>query len=540
MSKEKILPKEKDAVKEGKERKDGKELSGEKGYSVGRKLLDKYSLVLDGVPADVFIWDDPKENVPVYEMKMPELEPGTLAMLRDVIEELSKKIQIEVEEISDPRKIIALKQKFYSAAKEEMKNKFPKLEHSKINVLAGVLLHQMYGLGETEVLLADQFLEEVAINNSNVPLSIYHKKYGWLKTTKTVNSEEEIYNFASQIGRKVGRQISSLDPIMDAHLLSGDRVAATLFPISTFGNTITIRKFARNPWTVVHMVDPANRTMSKEMASLVWLAMQYELNLMVAGGTASGKTSVLNAFSSLIPPTQRIISIEDTRELFLPKDLHWNWVPLTTRNANPEGQGGVNMLDLMVASLRMRPDRILVGEVRRKEHAETMFEAMHTGHSVYTTIHADTVDQIKRRLTEPPLSIPPQEVEALHLILVQYRDRRKNLRRTLELAEVLSGSDKSVLETNYLFRWRPRTDVFEAVNKSIRVYDELSMHTGMTPQEINADLKTKQDILQWMLDNGVRDVDDVGRLMKVYYKKPAVVIDAVDKRKKADFVFDAE
>ncbi len=508
--------------------------------AAARKLLEKYNILADGVPAEVSIWDDPRENVPIYETKMPEIDIGTAALLKEIIEELSNKIQIEIEEITDPRKIKALKERFYDAARAEIRRKFPAFPVSKVDVLAGLLLHQMYGLGETEVILADNFLEEIAINNSNTPISIYHKKYGWLKTTRKLKSEEEIYNFASQIGRKVGRQISSLEPIMDAHLLTGDRVAATLFPISTMGNTITIRKFARNPWTIVSMVDPATRTMSKEIAAFVWLAMQYELNIMIAGGTAAGKTSVLNAFSSLIPPTQRIISIEDTRELFLPKDLHWNWVPLTSRNANPEGQGEINMLDLMVASLRMRPDRIIVGEVRRKEQAETMFEAMHTGHAVYTTMHADTVEQIKRRLTEPPIQIPHSEVEALHLIMVQYRDRRKNVRRTMELAEVLTGTEKNSLETNYLYRWRPRTDTFEAVNKSVRVYDELSLHTGMTPQEIDQDLKFKQGILQWMLDNNVRDIDDVGRIMKVYYKDEQIVQSAVEKAKSAKFILDLE
>tara|TARA_Y100000031_G_C8209569_1_gene380242 strand:+ start:126 stop:776 length:651 start_codon:yes stop_codon:yes gene_type:complete len=201
----------------------------------------------------------------------------------------------------------------------------------------------------------------------------------------------------------VGREITGLHPIMDAHLLSGDRVASTLFPVSTAGNTITIRRFARNPWTITTLI--ANNTLSKEMAAFIWLAMHYEMNILVAGGTASGKTSMLSAISGLLPTNQRVISIEDTREITLPEELEWNWVPLTTRNPNPEGQGEVTMLDLIVSSLRMRPDRIIAGEVRRKAQAETMFEAMHTGHSVYTTIHADTVEQVKRRKTQIRIQI---------------------------------------------------------------------------------------------------------------------------------------
>jgi flagellar protein FlaI len=255
--------------------------------------------------------------------------------------------------------------------------------------------------------------------------------------------------------------------------------------------------------------------------------MQYELNIIVAGGTASGKTSVLNGITSLIPPKQRIISIEDTREIFLPKDLHWNWVPLTTRNPNPEGKGEITMLDLMVASLRMRPDRIIVGEVRRKEQAEAMFETMHTGHSVYATMHADTVEQVERRLLEPPIAIPKSELGALHLIIVQYRDRRTGRRRTLELAEVLSAEgDDNTVELNYLYRWRPRSDTFEKINESIRLMQELNLHTGMTTAEIKKDLKDKEEILKWLIKHQIKEVDLVGKITKIYYATPEVIIEA--------------
>jgi flagellar protein FlaI len=129
--------------------------------------------------------------------------------------------------------------------------------------------------------------------------------------------------------------------------------------------------------------------MTPDMAALLWQAMQYEMNVLVAGGTASGKTSALNGLVALVQPFQRILTIEDTRELMLPT-YQWNWIPMITRLPNPEGLGEVTMLDLLVNALRMRPDRIVMGEIRRKREAEVLFEAMHTGHSVYSTMHADT------------------------------------------------------------------------------------------------------------------------------------------------------
>jgi len=516
------------------------------------KLIDSYNVIADQVPAKVNIWDIKDDNIPLYEIIMPEIAKATEAFLEDLKDELATKVPIEIEDVTDSKKIELLKKQFFLEAKKiitkhivdqekigKQSEEEKKKEEEKIGLISGIMLHRMFGLGFIDIVMADNFLEELAVNGAKNPVSVYHKKHGWCKTTIKLKNEEEVYNLSAQIGRKVGREINSLNPIMDAHLLTGDRVASTLFPISTAGNTITIRRFARNPWTIIHLINPQNRTLSKEIAAFLWQAMHYELNILVAGGTASGKTSILSAIAGLMPPNQRVISIEDTREISLPEELHWNWVPMTTRNPNPEGQGEVTMLDLMVSSLRMRPDRIVVGEVRRKAQAETMFEAMHTGHSVYTTIHADTVEQVKRRLIEPPIEIPRSEVESLQLVLVQFRDRRKGIRRSLELAEILTGS-KEQLETNYLYRWIPRTDKFEKANDSIRVFEDLNLHTGMTPKEIMDDLKERENILQWMLDNDIKDIDQVGKVMSIYYKNKDLLLGLVNNRKKPDSILKSE
>jgi len=500
---------------------------------MAKKIINQYTVVADKVPATVKIWDDDKENVPVYEIIMPKVGPATEALLSKLREELAKDIEIDIKEVTDPKQVAEIKQKFFLQTKAAIKNHVLEEDEAKTDVLAGIMLHRMYGLGFIDVVMADDFLEELAVNGAEQPISVYHKKQGWCKTTIRLKDEEEIYNLSSQIGRKVGREISSLNPIMDAHLLTGDRVASTLFPISTEGNTITIRRFARNPWTMVHFISPEIGTISPDIAATLWQAIHYELNILVAGGTAAGKTSILSAVCSMMPPNQRIISIEDTREIALPEELHWNWVPMTTRNKNPEGKGEVTMLDLIVSSLRMRPDRIIVGEVRRKAQAETMFEAMHTGHSVYTTVHADTVEQVIRRLTEPPIEIPSVELEALHLVLVQHRDRRRGLRRTLELAEILTGG-KETIEPNYLYRWHPRGDKFEKGNTSIRMAEDLNLHTGMTPKEIAEDMLEKKSVLQWMLKQNVTEIHHVGRIMRAYYRNKEELLNLVNSNKSPD------
>jgi len=1041
-------------------------------------IIDTYEIEADRVPGKVIIIKRPEEYTPVYEVKFSSVEPGTQAVLESIKEKLIEVVKIEVSEILDPKAMEGIKKRFLESAFETISKEMPKIPEEEKNILAGNLVHEMLGLGRLEVVLNDDNLEELVINNSTECAWVFHKKWGWLKTNIIIPSEEQIYNYSSLIGRKVGRQINNLNPLMDAHLMTGDRVNATLFPISTKGNTITIRKFRREPLTMVDFIDPINKTISMEVASLLWLCMQYELNILVAGGTASGKcvsgdtkilmpdgrlknskdiveevikkdgsiecedgyyaftngleiltlnrdlkiepakvtcvwkrkspkcmikvktktgkmvevtpehpffiikngsieeiradqiskgiqiatprkteitaennidiinhiedfyvnskefgdilkeikdkllrkygtiktaskkietgyknlgdifnlqnnikisllrrlceetnlnwegikskiskvkpktsskyvdvpkidkylleivgyvvgdghitkdsesvqfnnsdpilrerfrylikkafgieskekkpknrvekivvhssvvkeilkrafkipegkkarivsmnsieqlsndilssflraiftcetnvnvnkgeiefstasrnlaeqvvlflqrfgivsrckeklyknriyyrvfiagkndltlfkqinfsdekskklilatknishsnfdlipnisetitklkeennltdkdiavfsglsrraigryrlgerrpkqeslrkvvnafnkltdggeleiltklansdvlwdeiveikkvkpkekwvydltvdqtrnfvagsnggiivhnTSVLNGLMPFIPVNHRIISIEDTRELRLPDFLHW--VPLTTREPNPEGKGEITMLDLLVNSLRMRPDRVVVGEIRRQAEAEVLFEAMHTGHSVYATLHADRAEQVIRRLTNPPINLPEALLESLHLVIVQFRHRRLGIRRTLQVAELLPGGARGEtgarLET--LYRWKPQIDKIIKVRDSIRLIDEIRLHTGMTDEDMERDLKEKECVLQWMLDNRINTVNTVGKVVADYYHDKENVLSIVNKKGKAEEILD--
>ncbi|MBI4043986.1 MAG: Flp pilus assembly complex ATPase component TadA [Candidatus Diapherotrites archaeon] len=216
----------------------------------------------------------------------------------------------------------------------------------------------------------------------------------------------------------------------------------------------------------------------------------------------------------------------NTREIQIPEFLHW--VPLTTREPNAEGKGGVNMLDLLVNSLRMRPDRIVVGEIRRQREAEVMFEAMHTGHSTYTTVHANTAEETIRRLISPPIEVPVSMLEAVHLNVVMYRNRRMGMRRILQVAEFIpekSGSESNYqLKPNILYRWKANGDRIEKYSESIRLNDELNLHTGLNASEIAEDLADRRRVLEWMVKNDIRSIGDVGRVMAQYYHAPDEVI----------------
>ena len=494
--------------------------------SVGKgKVISNYAFTSDGVPTTVSITDNEKEKF--YVLSLVELGAATKIFLDLIKEELLRKMPASGQnDVSDVERAAKARKEFAQMIQAYL-SQFT-LGKETEDLLVGILLHKLFGLGEIELLDHDDWLEEIIINNSKSPVGVYHRRYGWLKTNLFMPDEESVFNYASQIGRKVGRQITTLTPILDARSENGDRICATISPISSHGNTLTIRRFARNPWTIGTLVGEPGNSMTAEMAGLLWQAVHYELNILIAGGTASGKTTALNAFASFIPPNQRIVTIEDTREIMLPP-YQWNWIPLLTRNANAEGLGEVNMLDLLTTSLRMRPDRIILGEMRRQREAEVLFEAMHTGHSVISTLHADTGAQAMRRLTTPPIDLPPSDLDSLHLLVVQYRDRRKNIRRTLEICEILTGSKPEDLEANVIYRWRPRTDTFEKVNEPNRYYKELNLHTGMTKEEIIKDIENRATIINWMISNKLTDIESVGRIMALYYSKPQEILDIAKK-----------
>lgn len=473
------------------------------------KHIDSYQIDAEGILVDVKIEQKETDFVPTYAISILNISKATSIILERIREKFVSEVNLGSIEITGFEGMQKVKEKFRAEMEVLLKKYFPNITPKNLDLLTTYLVQQDLGLGHLEILLRDAGLEEIVINGAKDCIWVYHKKHGWLRTNITPESEEQIRHFSTMIGKDVGKQITILAPLMDAHLLTGDRVNATLTPISNFGNTITIRKFAAKPWSITDLLK--GNTIGYDAAAFIWLAMQHELSVLIAGGTGSGKTSMLNVLCNFLPPNQRIISIEDTRELRLPDTLHW--VPMETRLANPEGKGEVSMLDLVVNSLRMRPDRILVGEIRRQREAEVLFEAMHTGHSVYATIHANNARETVTRLTNPPINVPKLMLPALSLILVQNRNRRTGRRRTLQIAEITESGDPNVL-----MQLDAQKDVMQKKNKATTVMETLNLYTGLTEKELEADLQEKIRILQDFVKKDITDINKIGLSIAKYYK----------------------
>jgi len=472
------------------------------------RVIVTYNFISDNIPITITISRKPGEFVPIYDVAISGISKHTEIVLEKIREELTSQVSLGIVDILSVKDTRVIEKKFIQAIDILLKKHFPDTDEKTLHFLRSYLIQRSLGMGTIEVLLDDINLEEIAINNAEEAVWVYHKEHGWLKTTIKVANEEQIRHYATMIGRRVGRQLTLLTPLMDANLETGDRVNATLTPISAEGNTITLRKFAAKPWTITDFIK--SETISPTTASLIWLGVQYELSTLIAGGTATGKTSMLNVVTNFFPPNQRIISIEDTREIRLPKFLHW--IPMVTRLPNPEGKGEVSMLDLLVNSLRMRPDRIIVGEIRRKREAEVLFEAIHTGHSVYATIHANDTGETITRLVNPPIEIPITMLPAISMIIVQYRNRRTGIRKTFQVSEILPNS-----ESNVLIQLDLRTGRLNKINKSKSLMSTIELFTGLSKFQLIKSLSEKESVLKWLVKQKIDTVDSVGRVMAEYY-----------------------
>ena len=343
------------------------------------------------------------------------------------------------------------------------------ISNEYLDNLARKLFQDLVGYGEIDPLIRDDNLEEIMVIGIDKPVFVYHREYGMMKTNILFKDAGEVMNLIDSIARQINRRIDQESPILDGRLPDGSRVNATIPPISADGPSMTIRKFKRDPLTIIDLIN--SKTISVELAAFFWLCFDglgvKSANAIISGGTSSGKTTTLNALSSFINPKERIITIEDTLELQIP---HEHVIRMETRPPNVENRGELTMNDLVKNSLRQRPDRIIVGEVRGSE-AITLFTALNTGHSGFGTLHSNDARETITRLTNAPMSVPNIMISAIDFIIMQnriYRSDGVSFRRISEVAEV-SGIEEGVIQLNKIFEWDPQSDTIKNVGMLVEI-----------------------------------------------------------------------
>ncbi|RZD34921.1 MAG: secretion system protein E [Methanobacteriota archaeon] len=387
----------------------------------------------------------------------------------------------------------------------------------------------MIGYGKIETMMRDPNIEDVSCDGPGVEIFVYHRRFESLRTNVMWEDELELEQYIIRMAQRCGKHISIAEPLLDATLMDGSRIVMTLGrEVSTRGSTFTIRRFRDEPFTPVDLLE--FKTFSSMQIAFFWLAMQYGMSMLFVGGTASGKTTSLNACSLFLPWQHKIVSIEETRELNLP---HPNWIPGCTRQGfGGEGSshggkaaGEVDMYDLLRAALRERPEYIIVGEIRGEE-AYVLFQAMATGHTTYSTFHADSIQSLVHRLENKPIEIPRVLIPALDGISIQIQTRvgGKRVRRNKAIVEIIGIDPHShELLTNEAFRWDNTIDEYVFTGKSY-IFEKIMMKANLNRVEIMDETKRRQLVIEWCLKKGIRDYKDFARVVAEYYVHPEDVM----------------
>ena len=385
------------------------------------------------------------------------------------------------------------------------------------------ILRDFLGYGKIDVLMKDPMIEDISCDTAGIPIYLYHRNYENIRTNVVFESDAELDSFVIKLAQKCGRHISIARPLMDATMPDGSRIQAALSrEVTSRGSTFTIRRFREEPFTPPDLVE--YNTLSPEIAAYFWLAIENGASAIYVGGTASGKTTTLNALSLFIPPQMKIVSIEDTREINLP---HPNWIASITRAGTSESgeESSIGMFDLLKSALRQRPEYILLGEIRGAE-ASVLFQAMATGHTVYSTMHADSIHSVVHRLEGEPINIPRIQLQSLDIVAIQalMKIKKKRVRKIQKVIEVI-GIDPSTNEilTNEVFSWNPGESDFEYYGEGY-LFDRIMEQRNLSERELLKEFEQRRDVIKWMREKGIKNYIDVGEIIAAYYKYPEEIL----------------
>ena len=462
---------------------------------------------------------DKEEYEYIYELIEPPLSEEEMALLDEINATLDKTLKYDWNIMSNKDK----EQYLMESVDSFLRSREIKIDRISKQRILYYVVRDHVGYQKIDGLIRDELVEDISCDGVGVPIYVFHKKYQSIKTKIVFDDDDELNSFVVFVAQKCGKQISVAEPILDGTTIEGHRVQATYGrEVTTRGATFTIRRFKERPFTPTELV--MYGTASPEIVAYLWLMVEQGESAIVIGGPACGKTSTLNAFTMFIPPTAKIVSIEDTREINLP---HQNWIPGTTRSGIGEASitgksaGEIDMYDLVRAALRQRPNYIIVGEVRGKE-TYTMFQAMATGHTTYSTMHADSIVSMIHRLENPPINCPRILMTALNNVIIQkiVRIRNEMARRITQIVENVGFEpETNELITNVVFEWDQMKDVHKFKGHSY-LFDKIMTMKNMTHSEMMEEFERRTDIVKYWVMKKVLDYRDIWKTISDYYRDP--------------------
>ncbi|WP_132057586.1 type II/IV secretion system ATPase subunit [Halorussus amylolyticus] len=492
----------------------------------GYEEVDRYWV--DAPFAFVSVNYDDEENEHRYHVVEPELDDLETDLLDRLVEDMRDSLIHRRDDaiVADPDEASGAEKSPEAVLKEELRELLSmygvEVEPSTFFRLFYYLHRTFRGFGKLDPLLADPRIEDISCDGYDLPIFVYHDEYTDIETNVAYD-REELDNLVVRLAQQSGRHVSVGEPMVETTLPDGSRAELALGEeVTPRGSAFTIRKYADEPFTPVDLIEYG--TFDLDQMAYLWLAIESNKSLIFAGGTASGKTTSMNAISMFVPPRSKVLTIEDTRELAL---YHDNWLSSVTRERRGAG-ADITMYDLLRSALRHRPEYIVVGEVRGEE-AMTLFQAMNTGHTTYSTMHADSVQTVINRLENDPINVPRAMIQSLDILSVQtltyVGDER--VRRTRTLAEI-EGIDQRTGDLDYstAFSWNAGADAFRRNDSSI--LDEIQDERGWSRAELLEEIRDRKRVLQYLREREVSDYRRFTAMVNEYYAHPDRVMDAID------------
>lgn len=471
-------------------------------------------------------WSSLHEGL-VYEIIQPSLSFREEEIFEKIRSGLAKSIRVDIDQFSNSKKMLEYLQGEVRTVIDELGIT---LEPGQYTRLLYYVYINFVGMNEIEPLMHDSYIEDIGCDGVGVPIYITHKKYGNLRTNIIYHDIKKLQEFVIKLAERTGRYISYAEPLLDGSLPDGSRIQATLTSdVTTKGPTFSIRKFKEIPYSAPDLI--RMKTASSELMAFLWFVIEHKCNILICGGTGAGKTSFLNSLVSFIPPDDKIVSIEDTRELNLP---HENWIPAVSRvgfgTMTKDGTryGEISMFDLLKESFRQRPDYVVVGEVRGTE-ASVLFQGMASGHPSLGTIHGGSVDDIIKRMETPPISLPPSLLESLDMVIVITHSDQfgKSARRIKEVAEMENiDPETGRVRVMKSFQWSPVLDTFERHHSTL--LDRIGAEYGISANIMDAEIKQRQMVLEWLVKKKTFGFMDVSNYLAEYYRNKEKILKAIE------------
>jgi len=377
------------------------------------------------------------------------------------------------------------------------------------------------GYGKIDPLMFDPYVEDISCSGVNRPIFLWHRKYENIKTNVYFRDEEGLEDFVMKIVHKARKHVSIAFPIVDVTLPGKHRLAVSYGrEVTPAGTSFTIRKFREDPFTIIDLIK--NETIDENIAAYLWLLVENKISLIIIGATGAGKTTSLNAIACLIPPNHKIISVEEVTEINLP---HENWVSTISRSGfGIESEGEIPLFDLIKSAVRHRPDLIIVGEIRGEE-AYVLFQALATGHGGLCTIHAENVETAIKRLTQPPMNIPPAIIPLMNCAIVvkhvrqpifDQSGKRLSSRKFIRVSEI-----KNANTIHDIFAWDPSSDTFEENLSNSFLLKNIARSLNVSTGRLMQDFEHRKKVLLSMVEQNIRDYRSLNNYLSRYYRNPS-------------------